>query len=339
MDFARQEMRRTILDPRAGFAPVESVSEVRWDPLTGHTARVLRDRVPLVPTVDGEPAQLAAQTRLGCPFCPERVREVTPCFPPALVEQGRIDVGAAVLFPNLVGYAEHSSVCVYSPALHHLPLAAMTSALVADNLAAQVEFCRAVQHPGRSAPRLGSGWASLNANHMLPAGSSLYHPHTQGAVDSVPSNEQRLLAEVPAARFRDYLDAERQDGRRYLGGSPDVEWLAAFAPRGPGELRAFVWPAGNPADLDRPLVDELGSGIATAMNFYAELGYSSCNWALYGAPVDRVGYPLNLRMVLRSNVAPLYRSDVTWLERLHHELATDVLPEDLAERAGDRFRR
>ncbi len=61
--------------------------------------------------------------------------------------------------------------------------------------------------------------------------------------------------------------------------------------------------------------------------------------ALYGAPADRVEYPLNLRMVLRSNVAPLYRSDVTWLERLHHELATDVLPEDLGERAGDRFRR
>jgi Galactose-1-phosphate uridylyltransferase len=338
MDFARQELRRTMLDPRAGFAPVESVTEVRWDPLTGHTARVLRDRVPLLPPSDVDLTELAAATRAGCPFCPERVREVTPSFPPALVERGRIDVGAAVLFPNLLTYADHSSVCVYSPELHHLPLAAMTPALVADNLAAQVEFCRAVQHAA-SAPGQAAGWASVNANHMLPSGSSVFHPHTQGAVNSVPTNEQRLLAEVPAPRFRDFVDAERRNGRRYLGGSPDVEWLAAFAPLGPAELRAFVWPARGPADLGRPLVDELGEGIATAMTFYAELGYSSCNWALYGAPADRVEYPLNLRMVLRSNVAPLYRSDVTWLERLHHEAATDVLPEDLADRAGNRFRR
>ncbi len=184
-----------------------------------------------------------------------------------------------------------------------------------------------------------SGWVSVNANHMLPAGSSLFHPHTQGAVNRVPSNVQRRLAEVPAARFGEYLDAERRDGRRYLGGSPEVVWLAAYAPVGPAELRAFVLPAGTPEDLDRPLVEELAAGIATAMRFYAELGYSSCNFALYGAPADRAGYVLNVRMVVRSNVAPLYRSDVAWLERLHLEVATDVLPEDLAERAGTRFQR
>ena len=72
MDFARQELRRTMLDPRANFAPVESVTEVRWDPLTGHTARVLRDRVPLLPPSDVDLTELAAATRAGCPFCPER---------------------------------------------------------------------------------------------------------------------------------------------------------------------------------------------------------------------------------------------------------------------------
>ncbi len=322
------------MDPRAGFAPVESVTELRWDPLTGDTARLLRERVPMLPPSEFDLAGLAADTRAGCPFCPDRVLDVTPRFPETLVEGGRFKVGAALLFPNLVGFAEYSSVCVYSPALHDLPLAAMTSELVADNLAAQVEFCRAVRNTTPVAR-----WSSVNANHMLPAGSSLFHPHTQGAVNRVPSNAQRRLAEVPAARFRDYLDEERRDGRRYLGGTADVVWLAAYAPLGPAELRAFVLPAGSPEDLDRPLVEELAAGIATAMGFYAELGYSSCNLALYGAPAEPAGYMLNLRMVVRSGVAPLYRSDVAWLERLHGEVATDVLPEDLAERAGDRFRR
>jgi hypothetical protein len=33
----------------------------------------------------------------------------------------------------------------------------------------------------------------------------------------------------------------------------------------------------------------------------------------------------------------MYRSDVTYLELLHWKAAVDVLPEELAERAGDRF--
>jgi hypothetical protein len=47
---------------------------------------------------------------------------------------------------------------------------------------------------------------------------------------------------------------------------------------------------------------------------------------------------LNLRLAARSAPAPHYRPDATWLERLHWEAAVDVVPEQLAERAGARFR-
>jgi hypothetical protein len=45
-------------------------------------------------------------------------------------------------------------------------------------------------------------------------------------------------------------------GARYLGGSGRVEWLAAFAPVGPAELRAFVPGVSASAELDEPLVAE-----------------------------------------------------------------------------------
>ena len=69
------------------------------------------------------------------------------------------------------------------------------------------------------------------------------------------------------------------------------------------------------------------------------MGYESFNLAIYGAPPGTVGYPLNLRIACRSNLRPLYRSDSTYLERLHWEAAVDVTPEEVAEWAGDRFRR
>ena len=94
----------------------------------------------------------------------------------------------------------------------------------------------------------------------------------------------------------------------------------------------------SPADLSGEQVEALGTGVSRALGLYAELGFESFNMALYGAPPGTDGYVLNLRLVCRSNLEPLYRSDVAWLDRVHGEAAVDVSPEDLADRAGDRFR-
>lgn len=334
MELRSQVIERTILDPRVGFAPTRTTLEVREDPLTGQPARILLGQGSLLPATDFDLAGLAEQTRATCPFCPGRIERLTPRFAPELVEEGQIRRGEALLFPNLLGYAAHTSVCVYGAERHHLPLDAMTPALVSDNLAAQVAFCAAVEHGDPSAR-----WASINANHMLPAGSSLFHPHTQGMVHPAPTFEQARLAAVPAERIHDYVATERALGARFLGSSGRIDWLAAFAPVAPGELRAFVPGVAGPSELDDDLVAELGWGLSTAMGLYAELGHTSLNFSIYGRPPGTSQAPLALRIALRSNVSPLYRSDVMWLERLHGETATDLRPEDLAERAGGRFAR
>jgi UDPglucose--hexose-1-phosphate uridylyltransferase len=225
-------------------------------------------------------------------------------------------------------------VSVYSPRLHYLPVGEITRRLLNDNLATQVAFAQAVM-----AADPPSRWASINANHMLPSGSSLFHPHMQGIVDSQPTTMQRLLADIPAQRFDDYLDTERRLGERYLGNTGRFEWIASFAPIAPAELRAFATGISSPAELDGELVGELAHGLALALGAYAEMGFQSFNCAIYGAPPATEGYPLNLRLACRSNLKAFYRSDSTFLERLHWEGAVDVVPEIVARRIGDRFRR
>jgi len=331
MELRRSLVTTQILDPRSGFEPTELELEVRWDPLTGHTARILPG-VPLLSPGDFDLRRLAEETRPTCPFCSERIEETTPKLPPAILPEGRIRRGEAVLFPNLVPYSKYSSVSVYSPARHFLPLGELTPRLVADNLATQVEFVWNVAgHDGKAA------WASVNANHMPPSGSSVFHPHLQGSVNPLPTTFQRLLAETPPERFRDYVDEERRRGSRYLGSIGSVDWLASFAPLGPAELRAFVFGIASPGQLQPDQVAELAEGISAALGLYEELGFQSFNLALYGAPQALEGYPLNLRMLCRPNVEPFYRSDATWLERLHWEAAVDISPEELAERAAGRF--
>jgi UDPglucose--hexose-1-phosphate uridylyltransferase len=332
VEFKLSRVQAEILDPRSGHRPVSLPLEVRWDPLTGHTSRLLPE-AELLSTPDFDLRRLAESTRDGCPFCSDRLNRATPRFPPKISPEGRFLRGEAVLFPNLLPYAKYSSVAVYSPDRHFIPLEELSPALVANNLAAHAEFDDAVMRADPDAT-----WGSINANYQAPSGSSVFHPHTQGAVNPTPTTLQQQLAEVPAERFRDYIDMEKSRGIRYLGSTGGVEWLTSFAPIGPAEIRAFVSEVASPAELSGDSLEELGFGISTALGFYAELGFNSYNLAVYGAPPGTPGYPLNLRIVRRANVEELYRSDATWLERLHWEAAVDIMPEELAERAGGRFK-
>jgi galactose-1-phosphate uridylyltransferase len=331
MELKRQLLTAEMIEPD-GVGQLRTEIEVRFDPLTGHSSRLLPER-GLMPRNDFDLEAFANETRSRCPFCPERIDQLTPKLQPAIHPDGRIVRAEAVLFPNLHAYSSHSSVSVYSPRLHYLPLGKITEQLLADNLATQVEFAKAVIS---SDPK--SCWASINANHMLPSGSSLFHPHLQGIADSQPTTFQRLLADVPTQAFKAYLDTERRSGERYLGNTGRIEWLVSFAPIAPAELRAFIAERSSPAELDEDLTVELAHGVALALGAYAEMGFESFNLAVYGAPPATAGYPLNLRLASRSNLKPYYRSDSTFLERLHWEGAVDLVPELVAERIGDRFR-
>ena len=332
MELKRRVLTAEMVEPNSGKVIQTSV-DVRVDPLTGHTSRILPNR-GLMPAGDFDLEAFARENQPRCPFCPGRIDRLTPRLPTAIHGAGQIVHGEAVLFPNLHAYSSHSCVSVYSPRRHYLPLGEVTERLMADNLATQVAYAKAVM-----AADPESRWASINANHMLPSGSSLFHPHLQGIVDSEPTTAQRLLAEVPADRVTDYLRAERAWGERHLGDTGRVEWLVSFAPIAPAELRAFIAGVSSPAELDEDLVVELGHGLTLALGAYAQMGFESFNLAIYGAPPATAGYRLNLRLACRSNLKPFYRSDSTFLERLHWEGAVDLVPENVAERIGDRFRR
>ena len=332
LEFRSQRLSSRILHPARDFEAVETPVEVRWDPLTGYSARLVQGSSSLLAPPAFDLEAFAKETQTSCPFCGERIESATPKLPADISANGRIKRGRALLFPNLLTYTQYSAVAVYSPDLHYLPLQAMTPQLVADNLAANVDYIKAVMRADGNAV-----WASINANHMLPSGSSLFHPHLQSSVDPLPSTFQQMLAAVPGDRFRAYLDSEQKTGERYIGSTGSIEWLASFAPMGFNEVRALIPGANSPGDLAEDRVEDLGQGIATILNLYEDLGFQSFNMALYGAPPSNRDYMLNLRMVCRSNLQSPYRSDVTYFERLHWQAMVDTWPEELAEKARSKF--
>ena len=331
VELRRERFTAELLDPRSRFERIRLPLEIRWDPLTGQSCRLLPEGSLTSPELQDLEA-LAEQTRSTCPFCAERIESVTPRFPPELWQEGRIRCGEALLFPNLVPYSKWSSVSVYSPQHHLLRLDELTPSLLADNLMSQVTFARAVLRHDPS-----SQWVSVNANQLPPSGSSIFHPHLQGAANPVPTTVQRLLAELGPVHLREYVELERQDGERLIGSTSRVGWMAAFAPVGPAEIRAFVADAASPEELDEAAVAELADGLSRVLRLYASLGFQSFNFALSGVPAAAPRPLLMLRLVGRAYFGPLLRSDAMWSERLHWEAATDLAPEKVAEHGRELF--
>src|SRR5918994_6059507 len=117
MELRRQRLSAEFLDPRRGFERADAALEIRWDPLTGHTTRLVRGPAELIPRSDLDLEAVGRQFAEGCPFCTERIEQMTPKLPPTVWPDGRIRRGRAVLFPNLLAYSPHSSVSVYAPEL------------------------------------------------------------------------------------------------------------------------------------------------------------------------------------------------------------------------------
>ena len=117
--FERHQKIARYLDPRTGYQETTIACEIRRDPLTGRSGRVAHGLGFHIHPLDIAP--LLAASEPSCPFCPDRLFKVTPKFPSEIVPEGRLKLGEAVLFPNLVPYDEHSAVTVMSQE-HYVPL-------------------------------------------------------------------------------------------------------------------------------------------------------------------------------------------------------------------------
>ena len=97
IQFERYTYVSRFLDPRQGFNEVAIPSEVRRDPLTGDVARVIPGRSFSLPAglISPLPSEVEDRSRETCPFCPERIADVTPRFLPELIPEGRIQEGTA----------------------------------------------------------------------------------------------------------------------------------------------------------------------------------------------------------------------------------------------------
>ncbi len=318
-------------DPRRDFELAGIESEVRYDPLTGESARVCHFAYP-----KREPPDLlllAQRTRENCPFCPESVERVTPRYPEELIPGGRMRRGEALLAPNLFPYDDVSAIVVMSGA-HWLPMERFPPGLIADALILAREFIGVAKSSlaGREA------YGIVTWNYMPPAGASQVHPHLQVIVTDAPGNALRRELDAESAFLADgtraypelLLEAER-GGERWLGEDGGVAWWVPWCPLGVlGAAQALFIRRATLGECGDTEIHAFAAFLSRLLGAYAALGLWSFNLTfLPDAEGERsCRHRLVARLMPRFYLHPhLHNSDTAYLQLLLGEKFAMVSPE------------
>lgn len=317
-----------FLDPNQGFAETKRYSEVRYDPLTGHSTRILDFPVREVKKVDL--TGLIEASRQICPFCPQIVDLVTPKFSPDLASQERYACGEALCVPNAFPYDENVAVTVMAHT-HYIALSEFTPRVMSDAFMCCFAYLEdiALRQPEMV-------FQSVNWNYMPLAGGSVVHPHLQIAASSSSTNYYAYS--LPAlARYReergsdfwvDMVEEEKARGERIIAADGTLSWLVAFAPLGIFDILGVIPDACSPADIRGRVLEDLVSGILNVLRYIDSLNMQSLNLSLY----FHLGSPLftpHVRICPRVSIPPFETSQINYLGMLHNEAVTILKPEDI----------
>jgi len=322
--------------------------EIRRDPLTGAQSVFnprLEDKVAMF-FGESDPAlieKLAKESEPRCFLCGDRWQEMTPTYNDAELPEGRIQVGEAVLFPNLFPAAQVHAVIRVGDR-HYVPLAEFEAAPVVEALQASLQFARSIGERDRSVEYL-----TTNANYLGPAGASIAHPHFQVMGGDLPFSYMETVFLAARRHFEangscywtDLVELEKRTGERYIGATGPVEWIASFSPRGTNEVIGVLPRRTSFLEMDDADAAGLGQGLVDVLHAYADMGVSTFNFAVYSGPLHERDDALRcfVRVISRQNLYENYRTDDFFLQKLLRNELILTTPEVLAETVRSRMDR
>lgn len=332
MKFQTEQKETAILNPRNNMEPEIIPSEIRIDPLTGRSARIchfmeLKWEKPDFKT-------MVAGTEKTCPFCPDKVFKITPCFTSDVIPEGRLKKKDMVLFPNIAPYDSLGAVAVLGER-HFLSISEISPQTMKDGFLLAMDFFHRVDQ--MSHPE--SIYHIINWNYMPPSGSSLIHPHLQVFATSFAPNLMRqelehaktYWADQGTSFWDDLVRAEIENEVRYLGKIGRTQWLTSFAPMGvAGDILAVVEDVSSTIQLKETDYLHIAEGLRRVMTGYEKMGIYSFNMNFFTGTRDDSFTRFHLLFSPRTFFnQDLGTPDVGALRNLFNETLCMAFPEDI----------
>ncbi len=345
LSFRKERKRRYFLNPFNNFEKGPYEIEVRFDPLTSHTAvfnPLLEDKIRLFfGPQDWELVKSVAEaTKDHCFMCPEKVRNVTPRYPDEIIPGGRLIKGECTLFPNLFPANLWHAVISVGEA-HFRRLKEFHPRLIQDGLLLGLEFIKHIISKDKEAL-----YGALCANYLPPAGASLVHPHFQAVISHEPSPQARIFLEASAKfyllhskNYWNLLIYEEEGGERYIGRFGRVVFLTSFAPMGNNEVIAIFESCDSIESITDEDISHLAQGLSAVLSGYESLGYGTFNFTFFLPPLqEKISwFRPHLRIITRQNFYENYRTDDYFLQRQLGQELILMPPEELAKELRQLF--
>ncbi len=311
--------------------------EIRTNPITGRTCRITysrgAEREPGAESLPEPPP--FAEKKDTCPFCKAQVATHAPKLAPELCPQGRMIRGSSTLFPNLFPYGRYSAVSLFDDR-HFVEIGtAGLQSYIDSFLNCRDYLLRVLEYDPAAV------YMAITQNHLPSAGGSLLHPHLQVQSDRTPANYHRFLQSRAAEHrrqsgtrlFSDYLALETTAGRRHIGATGPLQWLAAFAPEGFFEIWGILPGVTSLRQTTEHHWESLAQGVQCCQRYYRSMGRNGYNLGLLFFEDGSEDIELRVILTVRSNYAPWVRSDFTGFEVMLGDMATFTAPELTAEHA------
>ena len=327
-----------FMNPFKGFSLDEIPLEIRYDPLTGQTVRIFDLPYRPVERPDFE-LLMKESKKKGCPFCPEEIEKSTTLYPKEIVSQGKVRVGEACLFPNLLPLDRYTGVCVMSRR-HFIPIHEFSAGIMKDAFQASLSFIKQIAEKDSSARFFNINW-----NYMSPAGSSIVHPHLQINSGEIPTRQTRLLMEASYKYFlengkpfwEDYAALERKSQERYLKDIGSTFWTMSFAPLGALPDISFIFTKSSSiCQLEEEDLDAFLQGLSSAIRYVDGMGLYSFNVSIFSGR-EKDDFRVNGRITPRMLLREVGNSDQTYYQVLHREPSSMKPPELVRDEALESF--
>ncbi|MBS4192443.1 hypothetical protein KHA94_20005 [Bacillus sp. FJAT-49705] len=316
---------------------IERKTEVRFDPLTGESSRLIFN--PGITFTPPDYTDMAAETGgAKCPFCPENLLKLTPIFPKDITEQGRISQGEAVLFPNLFPYSKHNGVVIFSEQ-HYVRVEEFTQKLIMDAFIAAQNYIQKIAEIDSEVR-----YVSINWNYLPYSGGSVLHPHIQVSGSDSPTNYQALVSQKADAYkgdndyFTSLYEIEKSLAERWIGEKGSVAWMHAFAPKSQNDFVGIFRGKYTINDITEQDWADFADGLKAMFATMSEQGFASFNMALMASMDADSNQPIHVRLIPRFTIGLLGTSDMNFFQALHQEPLTYKVPEEVAALARQHFK-
>ncbi|MFW6141853.1 MAG: hypothetical protein ACOC53_04770 [Candidatus Saliniplasma sp.] len=297
--------------------------EIRYDPLTGRTSRILEKPLPMEKGAD-----MSEIDRGFCPFCPGSIEDVG-ARDSKILDGEFMEEGESTLLSNISPYAEYSLVIPLTKT-HYLPLTEFETEHFLDALKLIHRYLI------RLSKKETGLYPTIIMNYLKPAGSSILHPHLQLMVTGNPFEQQERIFSAEDRFKKEYgvpywaeLVKQENDSDRSIAGKNGFTWLSPFAPLGLEHVRGIA--DKDFMDFDKKYFKGLSQGIVNVLNAYQEMGKNSFNMSINLSPLKDSRNRTIVDMVARSNFDKYYWCDVFSLEKLLGERYSNKNPENIAE--------